>query len=90
LSRTGKLVEKIVLKIVKKDGEERGLLRASHFDCHAHHNMTLQCMRLTDHMTLYFNNISTAAVLLDIEKAFDPTWHSSLLYNLYILQTREV
>jgi retron-type reverse transcriptase len=40
-------------------------------------------MRLTDHVTLNFNNnMSTAAVFLDIEKAFDTTWHSGLLYKL--------
>jgi hypothetical protein len=40
-------------------------------------------MRLTDHVTLNFNNkLSTAAVFLDIEKAFDTTWHSGLLYKL--------
>jgi retron-type reverse transcriptase len=40
-------------------------------------------MRLTDHVTLNFNNnMSTAAVFLDIEKAFDTTWHSVLLYKL--------
>jgi hypothetical protein len=31
--------------------------------------MTLQCMRLVDHVTLNFNNnMSTAGVFLDIEK----------------------
>jgi hypothetical protein len=40
-------------------------------------------MRLTDHVTLNFNNnMSTAAVFLDIEKAFDTTWHPGLLYKL--------
>jgi hypothetical protein len=40
-------------------------------------------MRLTDHVTLNFNNkISTAAVFLDIENAFDTTWHPGLLYKL--------
>jgi hypothetical protein len=44
-------------------------------------------MRLTDHVSLNFNNnISTAAVFLDIEKAFDTTWHSGLLYKLTELQ----
>jgi retron-type reverse transcriptase len=34
-------------------------------------------------MTLNFNNgISTAAVFLDIEKAFDTTWHSGLIYKM--------
>jgi len=35
------------------------------------------------HVTLNFNhNMSTAAVFLDIEKAFDTTWHSGLPYKL--------
>jgi hypothetical protein len=33
-----------------------------------------------DHVALNFNNkMSTAAVILDIEEAFDSTWHSDLL-----------
>jgi hypothetical protein len=44
-------------------------------------------MRLTDHVTLNFNNnISTAAVFLDIEKAFDTTWHPGLLNKLSKLE----
>jgi hypothetical protein len=40
-------------------------------------------MRLADHVTLDFNNdMSTAAVFLDVEKAFDTTWHPGLLYKL--------
>jgi hypothetical protein len=40
-------------------------------------------MRLADHITINFNNnMSTAAVFLDIEKAFDKTWHSGLLHKL--------
>lgn len=36
-------------------------------------------MRLTDHVTLNFNNnLCTAAVFLDIEKAFDTTRHHDL------------
>jgi hypothetical protein len=53
------------------------------FGLRAHHNTTLQCMRHTDHITLNFNNnMSTAAVFLDIEKAFHTTWHIGLLYKL--------
>jgi hypothetical protein len=44
---------------------------------------SLQCMRLVDHVTLNFsNNMSTAAVFLDIERAFDTTWHPGLHYKL--------
>jgi hypothetical protein len=49
--------------------------------------IALQSMRLTDHVTLNLNNnMSTAAVLLDIEKAFDTTWHPGLLYKLHKLK----
>jgi hypothetical protein len=71
------------LKIVQKHVEERGALNASQFGFHACHTMTVQCMRLTDHVTLNLNNnMSMAEVFLDIEKAFDTTWHSGLLCKL--------
>jgi hypothetical protein len=39
------------------------------------------------HVTLNFNNkLSTAAVFLDIEKAFDATWYPGLLYKLSELE----
>jgi hypothetical protein len=44
-------------------------------------------MRLADHVILNFNNnMSAVAVFLDIEKAFDTTWYSGLLYNLTELE----
>jgi hypothetical protein len=68
LSTTGKLFGEVVLKIVQRHTEERGLLYASQFGFHARHSKTLQCMRLTDDVTLNFNNnMSRAAVFLDIE-----------------------
>jgi hypothetical protein len=74
LSTTGKLFEEVILKIVQRHIEDKGLLNANQFGFRARHRTTLQCMRLTDHVTLNFNNkMSTAAVFLDIEKAFDTT-----------------
>jgi hypothetical protein len=87
LPTTGKLFEKVILKFVQKHIEERGLLNANQFGFCACHNTTLQCMRITDHVTLNFNNkMSTAAVFLDIEKASDTTWHYGLLYKLSELE----
>jgi hypothetical protein len=69
LSTTGKLFEKIILHIVQKYTEEGTLLNASQFGFRACHSTTLQFMRLTDHVTLNFNNnMSTDAVFLDIER----------------------
>jgi hypothetical protein len=82
-STTGKLFEKVIIKLVQKHIEERGLLNANQLSFRARHSTTLQYMRLTGHVNLNFNNnMSTAAVFLDIEKAFDTTWHSGLLYKL--------
>jgi hypothetical protein len=82
LATTGKLFEKLILRRIQKHTEERNLLNAKQFSFRADHSMTLQCTRLADHTTLNFNNISRAAVFLDIEKAFNTTWHSGLLYKL--------
>jgi hypothetical protein len=44
-------------------------------------------MRLKDHVTLNLNkNMSTAAVYLVIEKAFDTTWNPGLLYKFSKLE----
>jgi hypothetical protein len=69
LSTTCKQFKKLIQQIVQRHIEERGLLDASQFGFHAHHNTALQCMRLTDYVALNFNNsMSMAAVFLDIEK----------------------
>jgi hypothetical protein len=87
LSTTGKLFEKDILKIFQRHTEEKDLLNASQFSFRARHSTTLQCMRLTDHVSLNFNSkMSTAAVFLDIEKAFNKTCHPGLLYKLSNLE----
>jgi hypothetical protein len=69
-------MSKYDLKIVQRHVEEKRLLNASQFGFRARHSTTLQCVRLTDHVTLNFNNnMSTTAVFLDFEKAFDTTCH---------------
>jgi hypothetical protein len=82
LSTTGKLFEKVILKIVKKHIGEKGLLNAGQFGFRSRHSTTLQCMRLTDNVTLNFNNLCMAVVFLNLVKAFDTTCHDGLLYKL--------
>jgi hypothetical protein len=79
----GKLFETVILKIVQRHFEENTILNPCPFGFPACHSTKLQGMRLTHHMTSSFNNnMSMAAVFLDIEKAFDATWHLGLLYKL--------
>jgi hypothetical protein len=67
LFSTGKIFENVILEIVKRHIGEKNLLNASQFGLRARHSATLQYMRLADHVTLHFNNnMSTAAVFLDI------------------------
>jgi hypothetical protein len=83
LSTTGNVFQKLILKAIHRHIAERNLLNAIQFGFRARHSTTLQCMRLTDHVSLNFNNnMSTAVVFLDIEKAFDTTWHPGLIYKL--------
>jgi hypothetical protein len=82
-----KLFEKLILSTIQKHIGERNLLNASQFGFRPDHSAILQWMKLEDHVTLNFNNkMSTAAVFLDIGKAFDTTWHSGLLYKLSELE----
>jgi hypothetical protein len=91
LPTTGKVLEKVILQIVQKHIGEQNLLNTSESGFRARHSTTLQCMRLADHVTLNFNNdMSIAAVFLDIEKAFDTTWHPGLLYKLSKLNSSTI
>jgi hypothetical protein len=63
--------------------EGKNLLNLSQLGFRTNHSTVIQCVRLKDHVTLNFNNnMSTPAVFLDIEEAFDILWHPGLLYKL--------
>jgi hypothetical protein len=64
----------------------KGPATARKFGSFACPSTTLQCVQLTDHVTLTFSNMSMPTLFLDIEKAFDTTWHPGLLYKLSNLQ----
>jgi len=79
----GKLFEKVIQKLIQRHLEVSNLHRTNQFGFRARRSMTFQCTRLTDHVTLNFNNnMITAAIFLDVEKAFDTIWHPGLLYKL--------
>jgi hypothetical protein len=85
--RQANLLNKVILKIFLGYIERKHLLNASQFGIRVNHSITFQCMRLTDHVTLNFNNnMSTAAVFLDIKKAFDTLWHQGLINKLSTME----
>jgi hypothetical protein len=83
LSTNSKLSEAVILGIIQRHTEKNNIVNLCQFCLCACHSTTLQCMRLTDHVTLNFNNnMSMAAVFLDIKKASDTKLHPGLLYKL--------
>jgi hypothetical protein len=80
---SGHTSQKVSLKVVQRNTEKRNLLNASKFGFYACHNMTLPCMRPVDHLTLNYNNkMSMTSVFLDIQKAFNTTWHPGTVSTL--------
>lgn len=83
LSPLGKIFEKALLKRINSVITENDTLPSTQFGFRARHGTNLQLLRLVDHITTEFNNkASTAAVFLDIEKAFDRTWYPGLICKL--------
>jgi hypothetical protein len=83
LSTTGKPFDNVILRLLHRHIQERNLLNASQFGFRTCHSTTLQCMKLTNQVSLNSNNnMLKAAVFLDIIKAFHTTWHPRLLYKL--------
>jgi hypothetical protein len=83
LPTAGKLFEKVILRIIQRHTEENNIVNPCQFGFQACHSLMLHCTRLSEHVTLNFsNNMSMAAVFLDIKKVFDTTWHPGWLYKL--------
>jgi hypothetical protein len=82
MSTTGKLFDKVILKIFKWHIKGKCLLNASKFVFRERHRTSLQCMGPTGHVTHNFNKISMVPVILDIEETFDMAWLTGLLHKL--------
>lgn len=64
---------------------ELATCRSVWLSCTSQHGTSKQ--KLKYHVTFnFYNNTSTAAVFLNVEKAFNPTWYLGLLYKLFKLQ----
>jgi hypothetical protein len=86
LSSVSKLLERVVLKFLL-DAVGRKI-RHEQFAFRSNHSTSLQLVNVIDHLCLKANNKEkTAAVFLDVEKAFDRVWHDGLLHKLHVLGT---
>ncbi|PSN42154.1 RNA-directed DNA polymerase from mobile element jockey [Blattella germanica] len=83
LSILSKIYERLLLKEVKDHITTHRIIPLTQFGFTPDHNTTLQLSRLIDTITTSFSNTAyTLGVFLDIEKAFDKTWHEGLIYKL--------
>lgn len=83
LPHLSKLVEKVINKRLLRIMKSKRLLMKEQFGFRRGHNTQMQLARLVNHVTREFNNRKhTGAIFLDIEKAFDTTWHAGIIYKL--------
>ncbi|GBP49624.1 RNA-directed DNA polymerase from mobile element jockey [Eumeta japonica] len=83
LSHITKLFKRMVLRRLHRHLTSR----QEQFGFCSGHSTTLQLARVLHHMAAEHNRgCRTVGILLDIEKAFDPVWHSGLLYKLINIQ----
>lgn len=87
LSTLSKITEKVILRRIQDHLTENNILPDEQFGFRAHHSTQHQLLRVTERITDGFNRqLHSAAVFLDIEKAFDKVWHLGLIAKMIYLK----
>lgn len=82
-SNLAKCLEKIILKRLLKHLESKSYISKYQSGFRKGHCTKDHILRLSQHIQNNFNrNNYTAAVMFDMEKAFDRVWHDGLLYKM--------
>lgn len=85
LPTMGKTFEKVILSRMLEHESENQILINQQFGFRSKHSTTQQVLRITESISLRFNeDTSTAMTLLDVEKAFDSVWHDALVHKLML------
>ena len=81
LSSLSKIYERLILTHLQDNLKNK--IRPEQFAFRPQHSTTQQLTKLTHQLSQNFNNnLNTASIFLDVEKAFDRVWHEGLLYKL--------
>lgn len=87
LSSVSKVLEKVLLKIIRDHVEIDHIIPDEQFGFRPNHCTTHQLYRIVQLVKRGFAmKKSTGMVILDIEKAFDTIWHEGLLHKLLKLK----
>jgi hypothetical protein len=83
LSTVGKVVEKLIHSRLTKIINDNRTIPDEQFGFRAHHSTTDQLLRVTEYASVsHERKHVTAAVFLDVAKAFDTVWHKGLVFKL--------
>lgn len=84
LSSMSKVFERVILHELNLSIGAK--IREEQFAFRREHSTTLQLTKLTDELCNHANNKeTTAAIFLDVEKAFDRVWHEGLVHKIHKL-----
>lgn len=83
LSCLGKIIEKSILTRLQTHVDDAGVLDDEQFGFRMCHSCPHQLLRVVELITAGFNDKQhSAAVFVDVAKAFDQVWHAALLYKM--------
>jgi len=89
LCTMGKLLEKIMLHRISDFLEIHHVIPNEQYGFRASHETIQQIWRLTEKINLGFTcKQDTAAVFLDVAKAFDSVWHQGMIMKLWKINTK--
>lgn len=83
LDTIAKITESFIAQLIKNHINEHNILISEQFGFRERHSATHQVYRLVEQITTgKANKQKTAAVFLDVSKAFDKVWINGLIYKL--------
>ena len=82
LSTMGKIYERILLTRLQAAVAAKDIIPHEQFGFRAKHSSTHQVHRLTEFLLARAKLMPSAAIFLDIAKAFDKVWHNGLIHKL--------
>ena len=84
LSNVGKLFERFLLQKIKAHIQQNEILKDTQTGFRSFHSTNHALALVSDFVTDNLNKRNaTIAVSLDLEKAFDTTWHEGIIYKMY-------
>lgn len=84
LSNLGKTLERLILNRIRRGGTQEATLKDQQYGFREKRSTARQLSKVVNDIRIQFNlKRSTAAMFLDIEKAFDTVWHAGLITKLH-------